>query len=95
MDGQAVIRRAHLLVQSSATFAVFICMAHCMVASGDGASEGDLLAYNELVRAHTGDDWCMFHADVVSRMSEMCYVVKCNGHACRALARRAGAHNRG
>ena len=28
-------------------------------------------AYNELLREHAGDDWCMLHADVASRMSEM------------------------
>ena len=68
---KAVIQRVHVVVQSSAKFTVFICVAYFMVAKGDGASEGDLLAYNELLREHAGDDWCMLHADVASRMSEM------------------------
>jgi hypothetical protein len=68
---KATIARAHLLVQSGWKFAVFICMAYFMVASGDGATKGGLLAYNDLVCAHSGNEWFMLHADVASRMSEM------------------------
>ena len=69
--GRAVISRAHQLVQSGWKFAVFVCMAYLLVANGDGATEGDLLAYNNMVRAHSGNEWFMLHAGVASRMSEM------------------------
>ena len=68
---QAFVGKLHAAVHNGWKFTVFICMIYLMVAGGDGASCDDLIAYNELVRAHAGSEWFMFHADVASRISEL------------------------
>ena len=68
---KATVRRVHTLVMSNTPYVVFICLAYFMVASGDASTESDMTAYNDLMRAHAGDEGCMFHAEVASRMSEM------------------------
>lgn len=69
--GQAIIARTHQMVQSGWKCAMFVCMGYWLLASGDGATQGDLIAYNDMVRAHSGNEWLMLHANVASRMSEM------------------------
>ena len=68
---RAVVNRAHDLVQRCAGVAALVCFAYVLVASGDGASTDDLQAYNDMLHEHAADDWCMFHADVACRLSEM------------------------
>jgi hypothetical protein len=68
---RTVISRIHQMVHSGWKIAVFVCMAYLLVANGDGATEGDLLAYNNMVREHSNNEWLMLHAGVASRMSEM------------------------
>ena len=68
---RAVVNRAHGLVQRCAVVAALVCFAYVLVASGDGASTDDMQAYNDMRHEHAADEWCMFHADVACRISEM------------------------
>ena len=63
--------RTHAAVQASGRFTLCICFMYFYLAKGDMASEGDMVVYNSLLLEHANDEWCMLHAGVASRMSEM------------------------